>query len=252
MCSTEFGTWSWDSETVAKASGFLHQLNSFEFLISFCITMRVLSSLRSLTIKLQKKANDILAAYDLVSDVELELQLLKVKCDDEFHVWFEETKNLADELCIQVSTPRIASRQTHRSNIPANSPEAYYRRNNHITNEMEARFGTIHQTKIKLLGILPSTIEEQTFDSIKPVIELYRDDLPAPSLVSTEFTRWKLKCATMCNRPSSLQESLQKCDEDAFPNMNALLTIGCTLPVTTCENERANSQLKLLKTYAVQ
>ena len=91
----------------------------------------VLSSLRSLTIKLQKKANDILAAYDLVSDVELELQLLKVKCDDEFHVWFEETKNLADELCIQVSTPRIASRQTHRSNIPADSPEAYYRRNNY-------------------------------------------------------------------------------------------------------------------------
>ena len=28
-----------------------------------------------------------------------------------------------------------------------------------------------------------------------------------------------------------------------------LLTIACTLPVTTCENERSNSQLKLLKSY---
>ena len=36
---------------------------------------------------------------------------------------------------------------------------------------------------------------------------------------------------------------------DTFPNINVLLKIACTLPVTICENERANSQIKLLKTY---
>ena len=50
-------------------------------------------------------------------------------------------------------------------------------------------------------------------------------------------------------RPSTLQEALECCDEDAFPNIKVLLVIAFTLPVTTCETERTNSQLKLLKTY---
>jgi glutamate/tyrosine decarboxylase-like PLP-dependent enzyme len=50
-------------------------------------------------------------------------------------------------------------------------------------------------------------------------------------------------------RPNTLQTALLGCDADAFPNIHVLLVIACTLPVTTCENERSNSQLKLLKTY---
>lgn len=63
-CSFDYGEWSRDTETLTKARGFLHQLVSFEFLVTFNVTMRVLSSLRSLTVKLQKKSNDILAAYE--------------------------------------------------------------------------------------------------------------------------------------------------------------------------------------------
>lgn len=50
-------------------------------------------------------------------------------------------------------------------------------------------------------------------------------------------------------RSNTLQAALLHCDADAFPNIHALLVIACTLPVTTCETERSNSQLKLLKTY---
>ena len=38
-------------------------------------------------------------------------------------------------------------------------------------------------------------------------------------------------------------------DGDSFPNIKQLLLIACTLPATVCENERCNSQLKLLTTY---
>ena len=38
-CSSVFGDWSWDTDTLTKARGFLHQLNSFEFLVLFNITM---------------------------------------------------------------------------------------------------------------------------------------------------------------------------------------------------------------------
>lgn len=84
MCNSEYGEWSWDSETLTKANGFRHQVSSFEFLVSFNITMRIFSSLRSLTVNLQKKTHDILAAYEHVSDVQLEMELLKINCEEEF------------------------------------------------------------------------------------------------------------------------------------------------------------------------
>lgn len=123
--------------------------------MAFNITMRILTSLR-LTVKLQKKSNDILAAYELVSTVQLDLELLKANCEEEFHQWFSEIMALANELNISVSTPRITCRQVHRSNASADSPESYYRRNimipflDHITSELEERFGPVHQTKVKL------------------------------------------------------------------------------------------------------
>ena len=87
--------------------------------------------------------------------------------------------------------------------------------------------------------------------SVKEVGELYKADLPSPQLLSTEFNRWKIKCTSMQpdKRPSTLEAALQCCDGDDFPNICILLVIACTLPVTTCETERSNSQLKLLKTY---
>ena len=254
--STEFGNWSWDSETMTKANGYLFQVTSFEFLTAFSITMRILSSLRCLTVNLQKRSHDVLTAYEHVSDVQLEMELMKVNCEDEFHTWFEEIKSFAESLDISVSTPRVTSRQVHRGNVPADTPEVYYRRNimipflDHITAEMKTRFGSIHQTKIKLLGLIPSTAVSYAASSIRDVGELYRSDLPSPQLLPTEFNRWKMKFTSMSSshRPDSLQAALQCCDEDAFPNLKVLLVIACTLPITTCETERANSQLKLIKT----
>ena len=68
-CSAEYGIWSWDMETLTKANSSLHQLSSFQFLVSVSVTMRILSSICSLTVNLQKKANNILVAYEHVSDV---------------------------------------------------------------------------------------------------------------------------------------------------------------------------------------
>ena len=256
-CSAEYGEWSWDTETLTKARGFLHQLVSFEFLVTFNVTMRVLSSLRFVTVKLQKKSSDILAAYEHVSEVMLDLELLKMNCEEEFRLWYHEIKTLADELNITVATPRIAARQVHRSNIPADSPEAYYRRNlmipflDHILTELTERFGPIQQTKVKLLGLIPSITTTYSHASVTEVGELYKADLPSPHLLSTEFRRWQTKYSLVpsANRPSTLEGALQSCDKEDFPNIFTLLVIACILPVTTCETERSNSQLKLLKTY---
>ena len=46
-----------------------------------------------------------------------------------------------------------------------------------------------------------------------------------------------------------LKHFFQACDSDVFPNINVLLRIACTLPITSVETERENSVLKNLKTY---
>jgi len=46
---TDLDDWNWDGETVTKASGFLYQLESLSFLVSFIILLEVPSYLRELT-----------------------------------------------------------------------------------------------------------------------------------------------------------------------------------------------------------
>ena len=65
----DLGTnWNWDGETLSKANGFLYQLESSPFLISFKILLEALSSLRALTLKLQMQAIDMLYAYNEVKN----------------------------------------------------------------------------------------------------------------------------------------------------------------------------------------
>ena len=118
----------------------------------------------------------------------MNLELLKTNCEEEFHLWFNEVKTLADELDIAVSTPRITARQVHHANIPADNPEEYYRRNliipflDHINTELEGRFRPIHQIKVKLLGFIPSLAASYPLASIKEVGDLYKSRLSVTSL----------------------------------------------------------------------
>ena len=48
--------------------------------------------------------------------------------------------------------------------------------------------------------------------------------------------------------PNTPSKSLQHASERMFPNINCLLRVICTLPVTTCECERSISVTRRLKT----
>ena len=55
--------WKWDTVTITKANSFLYQLESSSFLVCFKILLEVLANLRSLTVKLQQCALDVVSAY---------------------------------------------------------------------------------------------------------------------------------------------------------------------------------------------
>ena len=59
----------WDSETLTKATGFLHTIASSSFIAAFVIVRNCLRYLKPLTVKLQMKAKDIVQAYSEIKNV---------------------------------------------------------------------------------------------------------------------------------------------------------------------------------------
>ena len=94
----ELGTsWNWDGETNVKANGFLYQLQSSSFLISFKILLEVLSSLRSLTLRLQKEAMDVFYAHSQVNSVVATLKKIRDQAEKEFKAIFSEATKLGKD-----------------------------------------------------------------------------------------------------------------------------------------------------------
>ena len=91
----------------------------------------------------------------------------------------------------------------------------------YITSELSERFGPVQQTKVKLLGLVPSIAATYPLASVTKVGEQYKADLPSPQLLSTKFRRWKSKFLLKPphNRPDTFEGALHSCDEEDFPNI---------------------------------
>lgn len=48
---------------------------------------------------------------------------------------------------------------------------------------------------------------------------------------------------------TNIIDCLATVDKDIFPNIHLILSIGCVLPITSCEAERSFSALRRTKTY---
>lgn len=66
---------------------------------------------------------------------------------------------------------------------------------------------------------------------------------------TAELKLWKIKLTRLNVVPKSSLEAFLLCDTTNFPNINKLLKILCTLPVSTATPERTFSTLKRVKTY---
>ena len=83
------------------------------------------------------------------------------------------------------------------------------------------------------------------------LIGLYRNDLPNRDIVDQELLLWKNRWSLTSaeSRPSTLAESVKKCDEKRFPNVFVLKKIVCTLLVTSSECERRFSSMRRLQNW---
>ena len=252
---------------MTKANGFLYQLESSSFLVCFKILLKILSYLREITIKLQMQAIDVAYAYKQVSSIVSTLENMRKESTAEFRKIFVSVTKLGQALHgehFQLQKPRIAGRQTHRSNPDVPGTEDYFRITlfdeflSHVIAELQNRFtdNPAHKITLGLLKLLPQNCINQDIDDELPedlteVAEYYSDDLPLPLGFPTEYEMWVKKWKqhdSGSEMPNKLVHVLDACSPMQFPNPTVLLRQALTLPISSCECERSFSQLKLIKT----
>ncbi len=96
----------WTSESLTDA------------ITSFC-----LNYLMALTKSLQSEAKDIVQAVSEINHITSVFCDLREKMEDHHNEWYTEVEKLGEAIGIVPSLPRLCTRQTHRSNVPAETPK---------------------------------------------------------------------------------------------------------------------------------
>ena len=249
----------WDSSSCSDAQQILASITTFKFVVIFLTVYQYLSHLSGITVKLQKKASDIVEAHSMVAEVIDTYKMERVNVEAGFSQIYNHSVVLATKVGTEASMPRIASRQQHRSNIQSVSPKEYYRLNiaipflDHVVMHLEEQFTSTTATAVSLLSLVPSILctNDHADTNLDRIAEAYKDDLPSPELLQVELWRWKSKfmAKTPEERPSSPAAAIKVCDRDSYPNLFILLQIACTIPVTSCECERSASTIRRLNNY---
>lgn len=246
----------WDTATRSDAQQLLVGITSFEFIVVFLTAYQYLSHLAGITVKLQKRALDIVEAYEEILEITNTYKDERRNVECGFAKIFEHSKRVAEKVGSTIEMPRIASRQQHRSNAAADTPCEYFQRNvaipllDHIISFLDQQFCDSSITAIMLLGLVPTILCSKDVD-LDTAVGKYSADLPSPELFQMELKRWKSRYTGKKaeERPSSVGEAIKECDKDMFPNIHVLLQIACTIPVTSCECERSASGLRRLNNF---
>ena len=117
-----------DRKTADKARIFLQSLTDSAFIVALCCAKKVMSLTITLSRALQTVNKDLINAMEGVSFVIETLEAWRVDQEEwstEEHGPFAVAQKLAGSVGEAIRIPRLASRQCHRSNVPAKNTEEY-------------------------------------------------------------------------------------------------------------------------------
>ncbi|XP_014675618.1 PREDICTED: 52 kDa repressor of the inhibitor of the protein kinase-like [Priapulus caudatus] len=255
---TEQGLTKWSRDSLTDSSQFLLAITQPSFIISLIMTSSTLSYIRGITIGLQAKALDIVRASVEVQTVVTALKNVRDRIDTYHDKWFAAASDICSAVGTEPALPRRCGWQRHRENTPADTPSDFFKRAvtipllDHIINEMQSRFTELHCTALKGIALVPSALVAlpASQGNLDDFIDTYRADLPSPMTVAAEVECWQQKWLLHHSKddlPETITDALRH--SGMYPNIEMLLRILCSLPVTSCTAERAFSGLKRLKTY---
>ena len=256
--STPYNIGKSDTKTVGAANGLLHAVSSDSFILALHCNVYMSSYLKPLSVLLQGSHLDILEAYEEISGTIGLLMRCRGQSGHKFSSIFKdacEMTKLHGHPSPAVS--RQVGRQTQRSNVPAATPEEYWRRSvfipflDTLIAELNGRFTPLSKKAIQALLLMPKNLSKLSDDAISDLRAAYEADLPEAHSLATEIERWKKKWEGLpCDKvPSSVKGLLTgHVNPHAYPNIARILHLLLVIPVTSANVERANSSLNFIKT----
>lgn len=239
-----------DTKTVSSAAAFQKAMLSFDFIIALCAVSGPLDILNPLSDSMQDPNCDLVKA----SDHALTLHgLLQEKRNDQAaydSIW-QKSVDLANREGVPVTRPRVAARQCHRNNIPADTVKEYWRLNlylpfmDHLLFEIQDRL-CIALPRMKAQYLLSHKIGQLTPLIVDEIKHEYAPYIEAEAM-DVELEVWKHKIA----QGGVFERLAESVDEtyQTLPNLHTILKILLTMPVSTASAERSFSSLRRLKTY---
>ncbi len=240
--------------TSGKASTLRHSIGTFETIITAVIANKVLGYMLPLTKKLQSTNLDIITAYEEARNVRQ--VIAKQRNEQGFSPCFQKATALANSVDVVPTKRRITVKQNYRANISTESVEDHYRVNlfypfiDHITSELDERFSESNEPALLAAYLVPKSLKKLTEEREQRMVKWYHEDLPYPNTVEQEIECWRHKFHSEDGvLPASALETLKTTQMSFFPNIQCMLKIFLTLPVTTCKCERSFSAMRRLKTW---
>ena len=140
-----------------------------------------------------------------IDNVTATLQDVRDNIQTHHAQWFVTITEMLSGVGMKPSVPRRCSRQTHRSNVPADTPKEYYCRTisipvlDHLLSKLRSRFGNHQKTALLGLSLVPvlfvsfDSDVDDCVSSFKPLGDLYERDLPSPECLESELHSWHTK-----------------------------------------------------------
>ncbi|KMQ93995.1 52 kda repressor of the inhibitor of the protein kinase-like protein [Lasius niger] len=238
-----------------------HQLYTTATTPTYIVTLLVIAiysaKLEPVCNQLQQVNMNIKAINDHVAKLTNVPQSHRNNALIQFTAIFEKAQKICEELDIEFKRPRVAARQTQRSNQPSENVEDFFRRSifipylDSIISSLRDRFSSTHEKAFSLMQLHPDALKKLDKVSFLAVAEdinsLYGDIL---SNFIAEATTWYEMWKNEATPNESLEYADLICQATPFyPAVAEAIKIGLTLPATTCSIERSFSTLRRIKTW---
>ncbi|XP_050056247.1 52 kDa repressor of the inhibitor of the protein kinase-like [Aphis gossypii] len=236
-----------DGNILSKCNELLHSILTFEFILALEVAVEILSLTLLISRKLQDPGLDLTKCIEIIQTV---LDVLKNKRQNAtFNNIFNRAVSKAENLNIEVKTPRICKRQINRSNNITSSPEEYYKitvyftvLDNFITPIQSKFFDNQNPILFKIQQLIPYYLHNKSEGHIIEGATFYEADLPESiDELKGEIALWQLHWTQQPVKKEKINtaiDAFKETEDGYFPNIRQLILILAILPVTTSTSER--------------
>lgn len=228
------------------------------FIISVFTIAKYSAIIEPVVNALQAKSLDLFSCSRHVNRILTVLNEHRTSADSGMQSIFDEAQEFADEIGVGLHLPRVASRQTHRSNPPSSDHNDYWKKSilipylDSLILSLKERFAPVNLPAFSLFSLHPFNMLDKTKEEMIQQIKNFNEFYGVDNL-EHEIELWRATWREK-SMPRTELEKLDLCQlleetQTFFPSIRKTLLIALALPCTTCTIERSFSTLRRVKTW---